>query len=75
MKLFVWEDVLQDYTSGIVVAFAETEDEAWKLIAKNGRFSASEEPVTDEEVNEWVKRIGKPRLVEKPEAFIVWGGG
>lgn len=28
MKLFVWEDVLQDYSSGMAVAYAETLEEA-----------------------------------------------
>ena len=34
MKLFVWRDVLCDYTCGIAFAMAETEERARKLIAK-----------------------------------------
>lgn len=31
MKLFIWEDVLTDYTSGLAVAYAETLEEALAL--------------------------------------------
>jgi hypothetical protein len=32
LKLFVWEDVLTDYTPGIAFALAETKEEAINLI-------------------------------------------
>ena len=33
-KLFVWEDVLTDYTSGLVCVYARTEKEAWDELFK-----------------------------------------
>jgi len=34
LKLFVWEDVLTDYTPGIAFALAETEQEAREILLK-----------------------------------------
>ena len=34
MKLFVWEEVLCDYTCGVVFAMAPTKEEALKLLKK-----------------------------------------
>jgi len=31
MKIFIWEDVLRDYTSGLAVAYCETLEEALDL--------------------------------------------
>lgn len=33
LKLYVWEDVMYNYTEGIAFALAETEEEARELIA------------------------------------------
>ena len=38
MKLYVWDDVLCDYTSGIMFAIAESEEDAKKIIMKNYDF-------------------------------------
>jgi len=92
MKLFVWEGVLEDWTSGLVCAFAEDEKQAWqKLYEKDStawwnlqghleiegtgslstrlwmKFNATGEFVTD--------RAVRPKVIEAPEAFVVWGGG
>ena len=32
MPLFVWDGVLEDYTSGIVCVLARSEKQAWKMI-------------------------------------------
>jgi len=63
LKLYVWEDVLEDYTPGIMFALATSVDEARILLLRKCSF------LPDREL-----RIA-PRCVEKPEAFIVWGGG
>jgi len=34
LKLFVWEDVLEDYSTGIVCVLAMNEEHAWDLIYK-----------------------------------------
>jgi len=63
LKLYVWEDVLEDYTPGIMFALATSVDEARILLLGKCPY------LPDREL-----RI-EPRCVEKPEAFIVWGGG
>ena len=68
LKLYVWEDVLRDYTSGIMVALAYSVSEARSLIredqgwAKGSHYSATE-------------LSKKPKVVTKPECFVLWGGG
>ncbi len=69
MKLFVWEDVLADYTSGMVVAIAKDVDEARRVAintSDTSRWMASE--LTND-----------PQVVElddpKAKAWIVYGGG
>jgi hypothetical protein len=34
LKLYVWENVLTDYTEGIVCVLAHNEEEAWALLQK-----------------------------------------
>lgn len=34
LKLFMWENVLEDYTSGLVCVLAASEEEAWDEIYK-----------------------------------------
>ena len=63
LKLFVWEDVLKDYTAGVIFALAENVDEARELVlATHGEYVASE--------------TGKePQVFDSPVAFASWGGG
>ena len=62
LKLYVWEDVLTDYTPGVMFALAKDTEHARKLlIEKYG-----------DELDDM--RI-EPREVINPEGFIVWGGG
>jgi hypothetical protein len=63
LKLYVWEDVLADYTSGIMFALARSESEARELILKNCSF------VPDEDLAK------EPKVYETPIGFAVWGGG
>ena len=68
LKLFVWEDVLREWTAGMICVLARTESEAISLIAaKNpeafNRLTAGS-----------TKLMPKPRVVTEPEAFIAWGG-
>ena len=41
MKLFVWEDVLQDYSSGMAIAYAETLEEAFAKFEAEGESHIS----------------------------------
>ena len=63
LKLFVWEGILTDYTNGFVCAFAEDLEQAIQLIKEKDDCAAG------------VMDMSVVRVIEKPEAFIVWGGG
>lgn len=61
MHLYVWEDVLSDFTSGIMFAYAENADNARLLIEiKLGYFP--------EELSK------EPREIKNEEGFFVRGG-
>lgn len=63
LKLFVWQDVLRDYTAGIVFALAENADKARKLVRDvHGEYVESE-----------ISR--EPEVFDSPVAFAQWGGG
>ena len=63
MFMFVWEDVLCDYTCGMVCVLARTVDEALELVKKKGEWEYKE-----------IKNK-TPKVISKPEAFISYGGG
>ena len=64
LKLYVWEDVLRDHTSGMICVLALNLEHAFDLIR---------EKYADYYLNDLA--IVKPKIVEKPEAFAVYGGG
>lgn len=75
MKLFIWqgEDVLVDYTSGMIVAIAPTLEEALKTIeSQEGKYIMNEFPTNKPsqviDLGENVKQV-------QNEAWITWGGG
>ena len=81
--LFVWEDVLKDYTAGMACAIAHNEDEAWKALAEadhtawwflRGRPEDRNDPRTADKLKD-DPTVVKPRRVDSPEGFAVWGGG
>lgn len=61
LKLYVWEGVYMDWTSGLAFALASSPEHARELILKkNPRDSECQ--------------TQEPVLVSKPEAFYVYGG-
>ena len=64
LKLFVWEDVLTDYTSGVMFALATNVEDARKQIMKkeNGNIAKAD-------------LMREPLVITKAEGFAVWGGG
>lgn len=64
LKLYVWEDVLTDYTSGIAFALAESIEQAREVIREKG--------LSEFRMNEL---DGDPLVVEQPEGFYFYGGG
>lgn len=68
MKLFIWEDVLTDYSSGMIVALAEDFSDAIKDIRERHGDSAAEE--TSQRC-----KVIDCETQEKPISFVVYGGG
>ena len=67
-KLYVWDDVLTDNTSGIAVAVAETVEQARATILAKAEGYEKKELAKDiaEEPNE---------VLDLPAAAYCWGGG
>lgn len=67
LKLYVWEDVLYDWTSGLAVALTHSAEEAKALLIANG---------IDEDHWQGTKLDGvEPDVYESPAAAWVYGGG
>jgi hypothetical protein len=62
LKLFVWENVLCDYTAGMACALAKNSEEARKLVAEKMGY-----------LNRDI--AAEPRIIEEAEGFYVYGGG
>lgn len=62
MKLFVWQNVLTDYTDGVMFAYANNVKEARKMVLLDCDYVGKD---LDEE----------PVVYDKPVGFAVWGGG
>jgi len=66
LKLYVWEDVLRDYTEGMVCILAEDLEQAREVFLKKYK---SEQYILDD-------FFGKPyKVITTPDAFYVYGGG
>lgn len=66
LKLFVWRDVLRDYTPGVVFCWAHNETEARKLIFEECSY------INDAEIAK------SPEVYDQKSdsfAFVLWGGG
>jgi hypothetical protein len=65
MKLYVWDDVLEDYTTGIMFALAESEDDARKQLLAECYYI----PERD------LARQPKVYTMKNTTARVIWGGG
>jgi hypothetical protein len=65
MKLFVWEEVLADYTDGMMFALANDVHEARQLLLKKCSYIPDRDLAKEPQVIE----------IDNPSAFYVWGGG
>jgi hypothetical protein len=64
LKLYVWENVLRDYTPGIMFAMAHTVHEARKIILTKYDMLSMKSELAQ-----------KPQAISKPDGFALWGGG
>lgn len=65
LKLFVWNDVLSDWTPGIAFALAESEQEAREMLLKDKGCLASDASFNGV----------KPKVYEDKMCETLWGGG
>jgi hypothetical protein len=64
LKLYVWTNVLADWSSGMIVALAHSKEEALELVKSEcGSLEFNEASVTE------------PKVYTQPHAECVWGGG
>ena len=63
LKLYVWHDVLTDYTPGVMFALAHNIKEARKLLLEGCDYLLIED----------LRK--RPTIYTNPVAFDVWGGG
>jgi hypothetical protein len=80
LRLYVWENVLADYTSGIAFALASSVDEARQLAYANLRKGMS--PTWGTYQEELAKGDGaaqelsaEPQVFDSPAGFAISGGG
>ena len=64
LKMFIWQDVLTDYTSGMVAIYAYDLEHALKIARK--KF--------DKYVVDGFAGV-KPIVCSKPDGYYVYGGG
>ncbi len=69
MKLYVWENVLTDYTSGIMFALANSIEEARELIIKKEGCEHFPEGLVRTDLK------ADPDVYDQPCGFTCWGGG
>lgn len=63
LKMFVWEDVLTDWTPGLMVALAHNVEEAREMLLNEDGYIPEDD------------RMKEPKVYETPKAVLVWGGG
>ena len=72
LKLFVWENVLREYTTGIVFAYAKNVNHARDLVAQQQGYTTWNEVYKKGRLYRDVSQ--EPDVYETPVGFAVWGG-
>lgn len=82
LKLYVWENVLSDHTSGMACVLAYSEEHAWALLKKKDLYDWAD----IRESLQWHDRVDnrrcedlpahiRPKVYSSPVALSVSGGG
>jgi hypothetical protein len=77
LKMFVWRDVLTDYTSGIICVLAHDIDEAREVLRTNEDWGI----ITRDDGSKYVGPLVtetdhvEPEVYETPSVAYVFGGG
>ena len=65
MKLYVWDDVLCDWTSGMMFAVAESPEQARELLLRECDWLPEDD----------LAKTPQEYDLTDPVAFYMWGGG
>jgi hypothetical protein len=65
LKVYVWNDVLTDYTSGMMFAIAGSKEEAREVLLRECAYLPQEDLAIEPEEYD----------MKTTSAFICWGGG
>lgn len=69
-RLYLWyKDVFRDYSSGMAMAIAESEEQARDMIMTNGDYAADPRDCGMDAPPDEVREI------DKPSFFVQFGGG
>jgi hypothetical protein len=71
LKLFVWHDVLVDYTSGMIVVMARSREAAERALRKDARICGT----VDREILLEAIAATEPEVLKVNEWACVYGGG
>jgi hypothetical protein len=78
LKLYVWDEVLCDYTCGIIFALARDENEARNQVKQNicETYGYKGERCDEywERSTENREMVSDPDVYDEPVGFAVWGG-
>lgn len=77
LKLFVWEDVLTDYTSGIMFALAENVEQAKEIIRRKycPTFKCGYCGFGKDFCTLYNELEFEPSIYNESVGFCLWGGG
>ena len=78
LKLYVWEDVLSDYTEGIMFALANSAEEAREIILEKACefYGVEDAEYTQMSLEPIIRDLkDEPRVFDSEVGFFVVGGG
>jgi hypothetical protein len=78
MKLYVWEDVLTDYTHGVMFALADSVEDARTLLRNNEKFSCNcdyHASAFECSCSYCTDLANEPKVYDDKVSYLVFGGG
>ena len=76
MNLYIWREVLCDYSCGIMAAFGNTPDEARLKILKAEGYTLEQYKDAEEDGYGLTRELHQdPEILGIDEVIVEWGGG
>ena len=75
LNLYVWDNVLRQYSDGMILVFAKSIEEARNLLMIESWNMTYDEvsKLSENKGQVWNDIQSEPRIIDKPEVFIRWG--